>query len=68
MAAASVEPALTPEESFEARRLKAIKAKAVEIEKVFMFVPPNAQVLLNLFLIASPDLQHCPLVTLVVNL
>lgn len=41
MAAASMEPTLTPEEDFKARRLNAIKAKAVEIEKVFRFVPRN---------------------------
>lgn len=63
-----MEPTLTPEEGFEARRLRAIKAKAVEIEKVFMFVPRNNQVLLNLLVIALPDLKCCPLVTLVVNL
>lgn len=60
MAAASMEPTLTPEEDFKARRLKAIKAKAVEIEKVFTFVPRNNQVLLNMLLIALPGLKHCP--------
>lgn len=34
MAAASVEPKLTPEEDFKARRVEAIKAKALEIKKV----------------------------------
>ncbi|XP_008274320.1 periphilin-1 [Stegastes partitus] len=33
VAAASMEPKLTPEEDFKARRLEAIKAKALEIEK-----------------------------------
>eukprot|EP00066_Takifugu_rubripes_P016522 XP_011605788.1 PREDICTED: periphilin-1-like isoform X2 [Takifugu rubripes] len=35
VAAASMEPTLTPEEDFKARRLKAIRAKAVEIEKLY---------------------------------
>lgn len=47
MAAASVEPRLTPEEDFKARRLKAIRAKAVEIEKVVTFVPRNSPFLLS---------------------
>lgn len=67
-AAASMEPTPTPEEGFQARRLSAIKAKAVEIEKVFTFVPPKEQLLLNLLLIALPDRKHCPLVTLAVDL
>lgn len=62
-----MEPTLTPEEDFKARRLKAIKAKAVEIEKVFTFVPRNNRALPNLLLIAFPDLKRCPLVALAVN-
>lgn len=39
--AAGMEPELTPEEDFKARRLNAIKAKALEIEKVIRFAPWN---------------------------
>ena len=41
MVAASVEPKPTPEEDFKARRSEAIKAKALEIEKVVRFAPRN---------------------------
>ena len=38
-AAASMEPKQNPEEDLKARRLEAIEAKALEIEKVMIFVP-----------------------------
>ena len=41
VATASAEAKLTPGEDFKARRLEAIKAKAVEIEKVIRFAPTN---------------------------
>lgn len=37
--AASMEPKLTSEEDIKARRLEAIKAKALEIEKVVRVAP-----------------------------
>lgn len=39
MVSASMEPKPTPEEDFKARRLEAIKAKALEVEKVVRFSP-----------------------------
>lgn len=39
VAAASMEPKLTPEADFKARRSEAIKAKALDIEKVVRFAP-----------------------------
>lgn len=41
MAATSMEPKLTPKESFKARRSEAIKAKALEIKEVVQFAPRN---------------------------
>lgn len=39
--AASMEPKPTPAEDLKTRRLEAIKAKALEIEKVVRFYPWN---------------------------
>lgn len=62
--AASMEPKLTPEEDFKARRLEAIKAKALEITKVVRFAPRNNPTSVNLSQMSLLDLSLPPLVTL----
>lgn len=39
--AASMEPKPTPDKDLKVRRLEAIQAKALEIEKVIRFIPWN---------------------------
>ncbi|XP_069018245.1 periphilin-1-like [Embiotoca jacksoni] len=58
VAAASMEPKLTPEEGFKARRLEAIKAKALEIEKHYRQDCETFRTVVNMLVAKEPSLEN----------
>lgn len=58
VAAASMEPKLTPEEDFKARRLEAIKAKALEIEKHYRKDCETFRTVVKMLVAKEPSLDN----------